>query len=142
MKPGLEPGLEHELVDRVTRERTVLQKRTVPVFATAEMVKLMEFSAYKALEPFYEDHESSVGVHVEVRHLAATPLGMKVRAVARLTRIEGRHYFFDLLAYDELEKIGEGSHERFIIDVDRFRTRLEKKRMQPQINANERKLES
>ena len=81
MKPGIRPGLEHELVRRVTPDRTVLQKRTTPVFATAEMVKLMEFAAYKALEPFYEDHESSVGVHVEVRHLAATPLGMTVRAV-------------------------------------------------------------
>lgn len=127
MKSGLKPGLEYELVRVVTPDRTVLQKRTIPVFATAEMVKLMEFAAYQALEPFYEDHESSVGVHVEVRHLAATPLGMTVRAVARLTRLESQLCFFDLVAYDEQEKIGEGTHERFIIDVNRFRARLEKK---------------
>jgi predicted thioesterase len=130
MKSGLKPGLECELVRVVTPDRTVLQKRTVPVFATAEMVKLMEFAAYQALEPFYEDHESSVGVHVEVRHFAATPLGMTVRAVARLTRLESRRCFFDLAAYDEQEKIGEGTHERFIIDVNRFRARLEKKERQ------------
>jgi predicted thioesterase len=135
MKPGIRPGLEHELVREVTPHRTVLQKRTAPVFATAEMVKIMEFAAYKALEPFYEDHESSVGVHVEVRHLSATPLGMTVRAVARLTRIEDRRYFFDLTAYDEQEKIGEGTHERFIIDVNRFHESLEKKR--PAANERE-----
>jgi predicted thioesterase len=127
MKQGLEPGLEHELERVVTPSESVLQERTSPVFATAEMVKLMEFTAYTLLEPYYEDHESSVGVHVEVRHLAATPVGMRVRAVARLTRIEGRRCFFDISAYDEREPIGEGTHERVIIDVNRFREKLEAK---------------
>lgn len=124
MKEGLRPGLEHELTRVVTRDLCVLAERTPPVFATAEMVRLMEFAAYYVLEPFYDENESSVGLRVEVEHLAATPPGMRIRAAARLTRIEGRRTFFDLTAYDEKEQIGRGTHERLVIDVNRFRDRL------------------
>ena len=127
MKDGLKIGLEHEIVRVVTRDVCVLATRTPPAFATAEMVKLMEFAAYQVLEPFYEEQETSVGVRVEVQHLAPTPLGMRVRAKARLTQIDGRRFFFDIEAYDEKEQIGRGTNERFVIDVDRFRDRLEKK---------------
>lgn len=127
MKDGLKIGLEHELVRVVTRDLCVLATRTPPVFATAEMVKLMEFAAYQVLEPFYEEQETSVGVRVEVQHLAPTPLGMRVRAKARLIQIDGRRFFFDIEASDEKEQIGRGTNERFVVDVDRFRTRLEKK---------------
>lgn len=127
MKDGLKIGLEHELVRVVTRDLCVLATRTPPVFATAEMVKLMEFAAYQVLEPFYEEQETSVGVRVEVQHLAPTPLGMRVRAKARLVQIDGRRFFFDIEANDEKEQIGRGTNERFVVDVDRFRVRLEKK---------------
>lgn len=127
MKDGLKIGLEHELVRVVTRDLCVLATRTPPVFATAEMVKLMEFAAYQVLEPFYEEQETSVGVRVEVQHLAPTPLGMRVRAKARLVQIDGRRFFFDIEANDEKEPIGRGTNERFVVDVDRFRVRLEKK---------------
>jgi fluoroacetyl-CoA thioesterase len=127
MKHGLKTGLEHELARVVTREMCVLATRTPPVFATAEMIKLMEYAAFLVLEPFYEDNESSVGIQVDVHHQAATPLGMRVRAVARLTRIEGRRCSFGLRAYDEKEQIGQGNHERVIIDIDRFRDRLDSK---------------
>ena len=127
MKDGLKIGLEYELVRVVTRDLCVLATRTPPVFATAEMVKLMEFAAYQVLEPFYEEYETSVGVRVEVRHLAPTPVGMRVRAKARLTRIDGRRFLFDIDASDEKEQIGRGTNERFVIDVDRFRDRIEKK---------------
>lgn len=127
MKEGLKPGLEYELVRVVTRDLCVLASRTPPVFATAEMLKLMEFAAYHVLEPFYDETESSVGVRAEVEHLAATPPGMRVRAVARLRHVEGRRCFFDLEAFDEKERIGQGTHERFVIDLERFRDRVEKK---------------
>ncbi len=127
MKDGLKIGLEHELVRVVTRDLCVLATRTPPVFATAEMVKLMEFAAYQVLEPFYEEQETSVGVRVEVQHLAPTPLGMRVRAKARLIQIDGRRFFFDIEANDEKEQIGRGTNERFVVDVDRFRVRLERK---------------
>jgi predicted thioesterase len=87
----------------------------------------MEFAAYQVLEPYYDKQETSVGVRVEVHHLAPTPVGMRFRAKARLTRIDGRRIFFDLEAYDEKEQIGRGTNERFIIDIDRFRDRLERK---------------
>jgi predicted thioesterase len=61
-----------------------------------------------------------VGVHVEVRHLAATPVGAQVRAVARLMLVEGRRVIFRVLAYDDKESIGEGQHERMIVDRARF----------------------
>jgi predicted thioesterase len=127
MKEGAKPGLEHDLVRVVTRDLSVLATRTPPVFATAEMIRLMEYAAYQVLEPFYEDHESSVGVRIEVEHLAPTPLGMRVRATARLVRTEGRRYFFELTAYDEKEQIGRGTHERFVIEADRFANRLNSK---------------
>ena len=127
MKDGLKPGLEHELVRVVTRDLCVLATRTPPVLATAEMVRLLEFAAYQVLEPYYEEQETSVGVRVEVQHLAPTPVGMRFRAKARLARIDGRRFFFDLEAYDEKEQIGRGTNERFVIDIDRFRDRLERK---------------
>ena len=127
MKKGVKPGLEHELARVVTRDLSVLATRTPPVFASAEMIRLMEYAAYQVLEPFYEDHESSVGVRIEVEHLAPTPLGMRVRALARLARIEGQRYFFELAAYDEKEQIGRGTHERFIIETARFAKRLDSK---------------
>ncbi len=127
MKDGLKPGLEHELVRVVTRDLCVLATRTPPVLATAEMVRLMEFAAYQVLEPYYEEQETSVGVRVEVQHLAPTPIGMRFRANARLTQIDGRRFFFDLEAYDEKEQIGRGTNERFVIDIDRFRERLKRK---------------
>jgi len=127
MKEGVKPGLEHELVRIVTRDLSVLATRTPPAFATAEMIRLMEYAAYQALDPFYEDHESSVGVRIEVEHLAPTPLGMRVRASARLIRLEGRRCFFEVEAHDEREQIGRGTHERFVIETARFATRLEDK---------------
>ncbi len=127
MKKGVKPGLEHEITRVVTRDLSVLATRTPPVFATAEMIRLMEYAAYQVLEPFYEDHESSVGIRIEVEHLAPTPLGLRVRALARLTRIEDRRYLFELEAYDEKEQIGRGSHERFVIETTRFAKRLDSK---------------
>ncbi len=127
MKKGVKSGLEHELARVVTRDLSVLATRTPPVFATAEMIRLMEYAAYQVLDPFYEDHESSVGVRIEVEHIAPTPLGMRVRASARLARIEGRRYFFELEAHDEKEQIGRGTHERFIIETTRFAKRLNDK---------------
>ncbi len=128
MKPNVKPGLEHEIVRVVTRELSVRGMRDVPpVFATAEMIRMMEMAAYHLLEPFYEEGEASVGTAIDVRHTAATPLGMRVRARARLTKVDGKRFLFDVAAFDEKERVGAGTHERFVIDIDRFRTRMDKK---------------
>jgi len=128
VKPGLKAGLEQDLIRVVTRDLCVSQITSLPsVLATAEMIRLMEMAAYLLLQPFYDSSEASVGTAVNVRHLKAAPLGVQVRAVARLTGIDGRRCFFEVSVFDEKEKIGEGTHERFIIDLERYRARLEAK---------------
>jgi predicted thioesterase len=128
MKDGVKVGLAQEISRVVTRELCISNMSgTPPVLATAEMIRMMEWAAYLLLDPFYEPGEASVGTVVNVKHLAATPLGMKARAVARLTRFEGRRFYFDVEAFDEKEKIGEGTHERFVIDIARFQAGIEAK---------------
>ena len=128
MKPGLKPGLEQDLIRVVTRDLCVSQITGLPpVLATAEMIRMMEWAAYLLLQPFYESGEASVGSAVNVRHLAAAPLGARVRALAKLTGFEDRRFFFDVSAFDEKDLLGQGTHERFVIDLERYRGRLEAK---------------
>jgi predicted thioesterase len=128
MKQNLKPGLEQELERVVTRELSVRGLGDVPlVLATAEMIRMMEMAAHHLLQPFYDEGESSVGTRVDVRHTAATPLGMRVWARARLTEVDGNRCLFEVTAFDEREEVGRGTHERFVIEVARFRSRMEKK---------------
>ena len=128
MKRTPRPGLEHELERVVTRELSVRGLRDVPpVLATAEMIRLMEITAHLLLEPFYDDGESSVGTRVDVRHTAATPLGMRVWTRAKLVTVDGNRYHFEVASLDEKGEIGRGTHERTVIDVARFRAGMEKK---------------
>ncbi len=98
------------------------------MLATPEMIRLMEKAAVAAVDHLLPDGYRTVGVEVNVRHLAATPVGMRVRAQAELTAVEGRKLTFRVEAFDEVERIGEGEHKRAIIDVERFRERVEAKR--------------
>ena len=100
----------------------------VPVFATPYMLALMENAAVNALTPHLAEGEGSVGTHLDVSHDAATPIGMKVWAEAELTEINGKALTFSVVAYDESGLIGKGVHGRFIIAVDRFLAKAEKKR--------------
>jgi len=99
----------------------------VPVFGTPSLVGLMEASAVKALEGHLPDGQTTVGGHIDVRHLAATPVGMQVRARAELISIEGRKLTFRIEAWDDVEKIGEAVHERFVIDKQKFIARAHEK---------------
>jgi predicted thioesterase len=92
----------------------------VKVFATPLMIGLMENAALKAVDPHLPEGFATVGTHLDVKHLAATPVGMKVWAVAELLEIEGKRLVFKVEAFDQLEKIGEGNHERYIIKLDKF----------------------
>jgi predicted thioesterase len=118
----LRAGIAGEATRAVTKENTAVAMGSgdVAVFATPAMVALMEEAAVAALAPYLAEGQTSVGVHVEVRHLAATPVGAQVRAVARLMLVEGRRVIFRVLAYDDKESIGEGQHERMIVDRARF----------------------
>lgn len=100
----------------------------VPVFATPYMVALMENAAVNALTPHLEAGEGSVGTHLDVSHDAATPIGMKVWAEAQLTALNGKALTFAVTAYDEAGVIGKGVHNRFIINVEKFLAKSEKKK--------------
>ncbi|RLC69983.1 MAG: thioesterase [Chloroflexi bacterium] len=118
----LAPGLIGENEKIVTVEDTAarLGSGLVPVFGTPTLVGLMEGAAVQSLEGCLPPGQTSVGVHIDVRHLAATPVGMRVRARAELVEVEGRRLAFRIEAWDEAERIGEANHERFIVDVERF----------------------
>ncbi len=100
----------------------------VPVFGTPALVALMELAAVEALKRSLSAGQTSVGGRIDVRHLAATPIGMKVRARAELTAVEGRKLTFRVEAWDEIEKVGEALHERFVIDAGKFIAKAQAKR--------------
>ncbi len=97
------------------------------VFATPVMVLIMENAALNAIRPFLEPGESAVGSAINIRHLAATPVGHEVRAEAEVVRAEGRHIEFKVSAHDEIEEIGNGTHQRTVIKLAPFNDRLAKK---------------
>lgn len=100
------------------------------VYATPAMVALMEAAAVESLKGCLPPDKTSVGVKMNVSHLSATPLDASVRAEAILVRVEGRRLFFEVAAEDSDGKIGEGAHERVIVDIKKFMSRvLEKARM-------------
>jgi fluoroacetyl-CoA thioesterase len=95
-----------------------------PVLATPIMIMMMENAALNALKPYLEPGQSAVGTHVDVSHLAATPLGRSVTAVAEVTARDGRRVSFAVEASDDKRKIGTGTHERVLIDLAGFSARL------------------
>jgi fluoroacetyl-CoA thioesterase len=125
----LTPGLSAELTITVTDADTAAKwgSGLVPVYSTPALVGLLEAAAVKALENQLAAGKTTVGGQIEVRHLAATPVGMSVRARAELTAVEGRKLTFQVEAWDAVEKIGEGSHTRFIIETEKFVSRVQAK---------------
>ena len=99
----------------------------VQVFATAMMIALMEKAATLSIEPELEPGQGSVGIHINVSHCAATPPGMKVWAESEVIAIDRRKVTFSVKAYDERGLIGEGTHDRFIIDVEKFMAKAKSK---------------
>jgi|SRR5579859_4219006 len=95
-----------------------------PVLATPVMIMAMENAALNALKPFLAAGESALGTAVDVRHVAATPVGQRIVAEAEVTEVEGRRIAFKVVARDSLEEIGHGTHERVIVALDRIAARL------------------
>ncbi len=135
MKDTLQPGISirHTLdvsdahsVPAVFPEADLFQVMP-PVFATAYMVGFIEWACIEALNPHLDDGEQSVGTHICVSHVAATPVGHGVYADVTLDRTEGRRLFFKVAAYDDDGLIGEGTHERAVINREKFMTRLSEK---------------
>src|SRR5260221_12408508 len=123
---ALTPGMTGESTTTVVHENTAARVGAggVEVFGTPMMIALMENPAWKAADERLEEGYVTVGILVNVRHLGATPLGQKVRATAELLEIDGRRLVFKVEAHDEKQKIGEGWHERFIVNLEKFLQRL------------------
>ena len=118
----LAPGLIGKVETVVTEADTAAHwgSGLVPVFGTPALVGLMESAAVQALEGHLPPGQTSVGGQINVLHLAPTPVGMHIHARAELLEVEGRRLVFGIKAWDEVEPIGEATHERFIIDKGRF----------------------
>ena len=99
----------------------------VRVLATPVMINMMEAAALQAVEGLLPAGHQTVGIHLDVTHVAATPVGMRVRAHAELTRVDKRTLWFRVHAEDEKERIGEGAHERIVINLERFDVRMQEK---------------
>ena len=136
MKDTLKPGLTHRFQLRIPPTKTVphlypesqMFREMPEVFATGYLIGLVEWACIEALRPHLDwPREQSVGTHVNLSHLAATPPGLTVTVEVRLDRVDGRKLSFSITAHDEVDKISEGTHERIVIDSVRFTARVAEK---------------
>ena len=125
----LQTGLITELEWIVKEEDSakVVGSGSVMVLSTPKLIALMENAAMNAVSNHLEDGTGTVGIKISAEHIAATPLGMKVKVKAVLTSIENRKLVFELEAFDEFEKIAFGTHERFIIHEEKFMAKVNAK---------------
>jgi len=133
MKDTLKPGLTYQFKLKIPATKMVPQlypesapfQQMPEVLATGYLVGLLEWACIEAINPHLDwPREQSLGTHIDVSHLAATPAGLTVTVDVRLDTIEGRKLRFTLSAHDGVDKITEGRHERVVIDADRFRARV------------------
>lgn len=127
---AIEVGLVNEMIMTVQESDTARMnggESLPPVMSTPRIISYMERTAHYAILPFLADGQTSVGTVVNVRHLAATPVGMEIRFRAELIEVDRRRLKFKVEAWDAAEKVGEGEHERFIIDRAKFDERLAQK---------------
>lgn len=129
MTQNLKLGIEGEAKGIVNENNTAMAfgSGSVNVFGTPAMIGLMEKAALSSVDPLLEEGFCTVGTKINVKHMAATPLGMNVVAKSRLIEIEGKRLTFEVEAWDEKELIGKGIHERFIIKLENFIKRAQAK---------------
>ena len=129
MMDAVKPGLKGSADLTVGEEHTApsVGSGAIHVLGTPVMINLMEAAALAAAEHLLPAGHQSLGIHLDVSHLAATPVGMKVRATAEVTAVEGNRIKFRVEARDEAELIGEGTHERVVVNVGRFDRRVQRK---------------
>jgi predicted thioesterase len=127
---GLEPGATNTLTIVVDQSMTAdrFGNTGVQVLATPMLVSYFELAAHQLAMPALQPGQGTVGSHIDIRHLAATPIGMRVSVRATLTERDGRRLVFRVEADDEREHVGEGTHERFVVDMNRFMSRIAAKR--------------
>jgi fluoroacetyl-CoA thioesterase len=135
MKPTLKPGLKHSFSYKVPENKTVPftypespEIAAMPkVFATGFMIVLMEWTCVQLLNQHLDAGEGSLGTHVDVSHLAATPPGMTVKVDVEIVDVHGRKLAFKVSAHDGVDLIGEGRHERVVVAWDRFNAKVAEK---------------
>ena len=126
MSDRIEPGTS-ATVQRVVDDDQCTTRGQHDIFSTPNLVLLLEEAAIEAIAPYLRDDQACVGSRVDVAHLAATLKGQTVRATATVTAVDRRKVTFDVVAEDDQEQIGRGTHERFVIDVPKFEQRLTEK---------------
>ncbi|MBE5937334.1 MAG: thioesterase [Lachnospiraceae bacterium] len=121
-KYSMEEGIKGRAESIVTPDKTAISMKSgnLPVYATPAVVALMEQASYESVAPYLEDGEATVGVSMEVKHIAATHENRKVWAESTLTAVDGRRLLFEVIAYDEDKCIAKGSHERVVINIEKF----------------------
>ena len=126
----MEAGITGKQTITVTEEMTAqaMGSGTLPVYATPAMIALMENTAYKSEADELEEGAGTVGTLMNVKHVAATPVGMEVTCETKLVEVDRKRLVFEVKAYDAAGVIGEGTHERFIIDNERFLAKAEAKK--------------
>ena len=132
MKPSLKPGLTHRFSYTIPENKTVPftypeapEIATMPkVFATGFMVVLMEWVCIQLMTPHLDEGEGSLGTHVDVSHLAATPPGLTVTVDVECVEESGRKLVFQVRAHDGVDRIGDGRHERAVVRWDRFNAKV------------------
>jgi predicted thioesterase len=119
---GLQAGLRAEISETVNRGNTasIWGSGALDVYSTPAMIALMERASVLAVSPFLPAGCSTVGTNLDVRHIASSPIGANIRAEGVLTAVDGRKLSFEVRAWDDRELIGEGLHERFIINNEKF----------------------
>lgn len=133
---GLTTGITGRAEDDVTENRTAafMGSGGLRVYATPRMTAMMEYTAWSSVEPYLEEGMGTVGTRLEVSHLAASPVGAHITYESELTEIDRRKLVFTVRAYDNSGLIGEGRHERFIIDNARFMEKAQAKLADSQEN--------
>jgi fluoroacetyl-CoA thioesterase len=126
LHPGI--ALEKTIVVELKHIASHMGSGGVPVYATPSMILHMEETSRDAVDPLLGPRQATVGAFIGAKHLAPTPVGMKVRIRSELVKVEGRLLSFKVVAWDEVEKIGEADHVRAIIDLDRFGEKVERKK--------------
>jgi fluoroacetyl-CoA thioesterase len=136
MKESLKPGIESEFTFRIPETKTVPAlypesdefKAMPEVFATGFLVGFLEWACIKAINPHLDwPAEQTVGTHIDVSHIAATPSGFVVTANVKLIEVDGRRLLFEVEAHDGVDLISKGKHERFIINKEKFDSKMKEK---------------
>jgi fluoroacetyl-CoA thioesterase len=148
MKPSLQPGITHTFKFKVPESKTVPalypeaeEFQQMPhVLATGFYVGLLEWACIQAINPHIDwPDEQTVGIHINVSHTAATPPGMEVEVHVKLAEVDGRRLVFKVEASDGVDSIGKGTHERFVINADRFNAKVTEKAKKANPGADDAK---